>query len=125
MDSMKTIKVEGEHLALFPNEVDSVKNMNLAEEAVGDPSYIESSVKMGRPRKNYIVGSKPTDEEEEEKKKKKKKKAVPVNKVQVGLAPPPNLKSVRANVGSWSNPSHRARESHVKIINVKLNYNKV
>jgi hypothetical protein len=114
VDSTKTKKV----MARSQSTVDSVNIMKvkLKEETVGDPAYMESSVKMGRPRKNYIVGSKPTDE---------KKKVVPMNKVQVGLAPPPNLKSVRAKVVSWSNPSHRARDSHVKILNEKLDYSKV
>jgi hypothetical protein len=112
--SLKKMEVEGEHLARSPNEVESAKNMKPTEETVGDPAYMESPVKMERPKKNCIVASKATGE---------KRKAVPMNKVRVGLAPPPNLKAVRAKVVCWSN--HRASESRVKIHNEKLDYSKI
>jgi hypothetical protein len=111
LDSVKTMEVEGEHLAHSPNEVGTAKIMKLAEETVSDPAYMESPVKMGRPRKNCFVASKATGE---------KKKADPKNKVEVDLAPPPNLKAV-----SCSNPIHRAGENRVKIHNEELDYSKV
>jgi hypothetical protein len=71
---------------------------------------------MGIPRENCIVASKFTGEKE---------KKVPMNKVWVVLAPPQNLKAVRAKVVSQSNTIHRPGESHVKIHSQKLDYNKI
>jgi hypothetical protein len=123
VDSKKTIvKVKDKRHARFQNEIESVKDMTeklplmLTEETVGDPAAMESPVKMGRPRKHCIVASKATGEKE---------KKVPMNKVRVGLAPPPNLKAVKAKVVTRSNQIHRPGESHMKICNKKLDYSKI
>jgi hypothetical protein len=69
---MKTMEVEDEHPALSENEVDSMKIMMERlpsvpiEETVGDPTSVESPVKMWRPRKSYIVASKAYSQEIEE-----------------------------------------------------------
>jgi hypothetical protein len=45
-----------------------------------------------------------------------------MNKVWVALAPPPDLKTVKAKVVSWSSTIHRPGENHVKIHNQKQDY---
>lgn len=50
------------------------------------------------------------------------KKKVPMNKVQVGAAPSPNLKTVRSKIGSFDNTSHRPGGGHVKIESRKLDF---
>jgi hypothetical protein len=62
-----------------------------AEQTLGDPAYMVSPVNIGAPRKNYILASKTRSRKEEK---------VPISKVRVGLAPPPNLKRVGSSVGS-------------------------
>ncbi|CAH1405954.1 unnamed protein product [Nezara viridula] len=51
------------------------------------------------------------------------KKKVPMNKVQVGAAPSPNLKSVKSKIGSLENAKHKPGGGHVKIEHRKLNFN--
>lgn len=47
---------------------------------------------------------------------------LPMNKVQVGSAPSPNLKVVRSKVGSLQNTSHKPGGGQVKIENRKLEW---
>ncbi|XP_026805832.1 microtubule-associated protein tau isoform X3 [Rhopalosiphum maidis] len=49
-------------------------------------------------------------------------KRLPMNKVQVGSAPSPNLKVVRSKVGSLQNTSHKPGGGQVKIENRKLEW---
>jgi hypothetical protein len=64
--------VEDEHPALSENEVDLMKIMMERlpsvpmEETVGDPTSVESHVKMWKPRKSSIVTSKAYSQEREE-----------------------------------------------------------
>jgi hypothetical protein len=49
-----------------------------------------------------------------------------MNKVVVGLAPPPNTISVKPKVDSWNkNVNHLQGEGDVDIHNLELNFNKV
>ncbi|XP_029173762.1 microtubule-associated protein tau isoform X2 [Nylanderia fulva] len=50
------------------------------------------------------------------------KKKVPMNKVQVGAAPSPNLKTVRSKIGSLDNASYKPGGGKVKIENRKLDF---
>ncbi|XP_044582772.1 pollen-specific leucine-rich repeat extensin-like protein 1 isoform X2 [Cotesia glomerata] len=50
------------------------------------------------------------------------KKKVPMNKVQVGAAPSPNLKTVRSKIGSLDNASYRPGGGKIKIENRKLDF---
>lgn len=52
------------------------------------------------------------------------KKKVPMNKVQVGAAPSPNLKTVRSKIGSLENTSYKPGGGKVKIENRKLDFSK-
>ncbi|KAK0161497.1 hypothetical protein PV327_009960 [Microctonus hyperodae] len=52
------------------------------------------------------------------------KKKVPMNKVQVGAAPSPNLKTVRSKIGSLDNTSYKPGGGKVKIENRKLDFSK-
>ncbi|XP_015178629.1 PREDICTED: microtubule-associated protein futsch-like isoform X2 [Polistes dominula] len=52
------------------------------------------------------------------------KKKVPMNKVQVGAAPSPNLKTVRSKIGSLENASYKPGGGKVKIENRKLDFSK-
>ncbi|XP_011346084.2 microtubule-associated protein tau isoform X2 [Ooceraea biroi] len=52
------------------------------------------------------------------------KKKVPMNKVQVGAAPSPNLKIVRSKIGSLDNASYKPGGGKVKIENRKLDFSK-
>lgn len=47
-----------------------------------------------------------------------------MNKVQVGAAPSPNLKTVRSKIGSLDNASYRPGGGKVKIENRKLDFSK-
>ncbi|XP_014258992.1 microtubule-associated protein 4-like isoform X2 [Cimex lectularius] len=47
---------------------------------------------------------------------------VPMNKVQVGAAPSPNLKCVKSKIGSLENAKHRPGGGNIKIENRKLNF---
>lgn len=49
---------------------------------------------------------------------------VPMNKVQVGAAPSPNLKTVRSKIGSLDNASYKPGGGKVKIENRKLDFSK-
>lgn len=46
-----------------------------------------------------------------------------MNKVQVGAAPSPNLKSVKSKIGSLENAKHKPGGGNVKIEHRKLNFN--
>lgn len=48
---------------------------------------------------------------------------VPMNKVQVGATPSPNLKVVRSKIGSLENSSYKPGGGKVKIENKKLKWN--
>ncbi|XP_026471812.1 proline-rich protein 2-like [Ctenocephalides felis] len=50
------------------------------------------------------------------------KKKVPMNKVQVGSAPSPNLKTVRSKIGSLDNASYKPGGGNVKIENRKIEF---
>ncbi|XP_043261288.1 microtubule-associated protein tau isoform X2 [Colletes gigas] len=52
------------------------------------------------------------------------KKKLPMNKVQVGSAPSPNLKTVRSKIGSLENASYKPGGGKVKIENRKLDFSK-
>lgn len=52
------------------------------------------------------------------------KKKLPMNKVQVGSAPSPNLKTVRSKIGSLDNASYKPGGGKVKIENRKLDFSK-
>ncbi|KZC08563.1 Microtubule-associated protein 2, partial [Dufourea novaeangliae] len=52
------------------------------------------------------------------------KKKLPMNKVQVGAAPSPNLKTVRSKIGSLENASYKPGGGKVKIENRKLDFSK-
>ncbi|KAJ8665372.1 hypothetical protein QAD02_007034 [Eretmocerus hayati] len=52
------------------------------------------------------------------------KKKLPMNKIQVGAAPSPNLKSVRSKIGSFENTTHKPGGGKVKIENRKLDFSK-
>jgi len=45
---------------------------------------------------------------------------VPMNKVQVGHAPSPNLKAVRSKIGSLDNATYKPGGGHVKIESKKI-----
>jgi microtubule-associated protein tau len=47
-----------------------------------------------------------------------------MNKVQVGSAPSPNLKTVRSKIGSLENASYKPGGGKVKIENRKLDFSK-
>ncbi|XP_066581527.1 microtubule-associated protein tau isoform X2 [Prorops nasuta] len=52
------------------------------------------------------------------------KKKLPMNKIQVGAAPSPNLKVVRSKIGSLENASHKPGGGKIKIENRKLDFSK-
>ncbi|XP_043601066.1 microtubule-associated protein 2 isoform X3 [Bombus pyrosoma] len=52
------------------------------------------------------------------------KKKLPMNKIQVGSAPSPNLKTVRSKIGSLENASYKPGGGKVKIENRKLDFSK-
>ncbi|XP_043511008.1 microtubule-associated protein tau isoform X1 [Frieseomelitta varia] len=52
------------------------------------------------------------------------KKKLPMNKIQVGAAPSPNLKTVRSKIGSLENASYKPGGGKVKIENRKLDFSK-
>ncbi|KAG5318174.1 MTAP2 protein, partial [Acromyrmex heyeri] len=52
------------------------------------------------------------------------KKKMPMNKVQVGAAPSPNLKTIRSKIGSLDNASYKPGGGKVKIENRKLDFSK-
>lgn len=47
-----------------------------------------------------------------------------MNKIQVGAAPSPNLKSVKSKIGSMENTTYRPGGGKVKIENRKLDFSK-
>lgn len=47
---------------------------------------------------------------------------VPMNKIQVGNAPSPNLKQVRSKIGSLENATHKPGGGNVKIETKKLDF---
>nr|CAD7577756.1 unnamed protein product [Timema californicum] len=49
---------------------------------------------------------------------------VPMNKVQVGGAPSPNLKTIRSKIGSLDNTSYKPGGGKVKIEHRKLDFSK-
>ncbi|CAH2040549.1 unnamed protein product, partial [Iphiclides podalirius] len=51
------------------------------------------------------------------------KKKVPMNKVQVGNAPSPNIKAVKSKIGSLDNTTYKPGGGKVKIENRKLEFN--
>ncbi|XP_063985067.1 mucin-2 isoform X2 [Diachasmimorpha longicaudata] len=51
-------------------------------------------------------------------------KKTPMNKVQVGAAPSPNLKTIRSKIGSLDNASYKPGGGKVKIENRKLDFSK-
>ncbi|XP_049871281.1 microtubule-associated protein tau isoform X2 [Pectinophora gossypiella] len=53
------------------------------------------------------------------------KKKVPMNKVQVGNAPSPNIKAVKSKIGSLDNTSYKPGGGKVKIENRKLEFGNV
>ncbi|KAK7602123.1 hypothetical protein V9T40_009564 [Parthenolecanium corni] len=53
----------------------------------------------------------------------KEKKKLPMNKIQVGAAPSPNLKEARSKIGSLQNYTHKPGGGRVKIENRKLEWN--
>lgn len=53
------------------------------------------------------------------------KKKLPMNKIQVGSAPSPNLKEVRSKIGSLQNATHKPGGGHVKIETKKIDLKNV
>ncbi|XP_072929174.1 uncharacterized protein tau isoform X2 [Epargyreus clarus] len=53
------------------------------------------------------------------------KKKVPMNKVQVGSAPSPNIKAVKSKIGSLDNTTYKPGGGKVKIENRKIDFNNV
>ncbi|KAL4711445.1 hypothetical protein ACJJTC_016199 [Scirpophaga incertulas] len=53
------------------------------------------------------------------------KKKVPMNKVQVGNAPSPNIKAVKSKIGSLDNATYKPGGGKVKIENRKIEFNNV
>ncbi|XP_034828570.1 microtubule-associated protein tau isoform X3 [Maniola hyperantus] len=53
------------------------------------------------------------------------KKKVPMNKVQVGNAPSPNIKAVKSKIGSLDNTTYKPGGGKVKIENRKLDFNNI
>ncbi|XP_038217019.1 microtubule-associated protein tau [Zerene cesonia] len=53
------------------------------------------------------------------------KKKVPMNKIQVGNAPSPNIKTVKSKIGSLENTTYKPGGGKVKIENRKLDFNNV
>ncbi|KAL0832095.1 hypothetical protein ABMA28_001579 [Loxostege sticticalis] len=53
------------------------------------------------------------------------KKKVPMNKVQVGSAPSPNIKAVKSKIGSLENATYKPGGGKVKIENRKIDFNNV
>ncbi|CAF4829746.1 unnamed protein product [Pieris macdunnoughi] len=51
------------------------------------------------------------------------KKKVPMNKIQVGSAPSPNIKAVKSKIGSLENTTYKPGGGKVKIENRKLDFN--
>ena len=49
---------------------------------------------------------------------------VPMNKIQVGAAPSPNLKTIKSKIGSLENKSYKPGGGKVKIENRKLDFSK-
>lgn len=47
---------------------------------------------------------------------------VPMNKIQVGSAPSPNLKVVKSKIGSLENATHKPGGGHVKIESRKVDF---
>lgn len=50
------------------------------------------------------------------------KKKVPMNKIQVGSAPSPNLKVVKSKIGSLENATHKPGGGNIKIENRKIDF---
>lgn len=50
---------------------------------------------------------------------------VPMNKVQVGAAPSPNIKTVKSKIGSLENTSYKPGGGKVKVENRKIDFSKV
>jgi len=50
------------------------------------------------------------------------KKKVPMNKIQVGAAPSPNLKTVKSKIGSLQNATHKPGGGNIKIESRKLDW---
>lgn len=48
--------------------------------------------------------------------------AVPMNKIQVGNAPSPNLKAIKSKIGSLENATHKPGGGHIKIESKKLDF---
>lgn len=46
-----------------------------------------------------------------------------MNKIQVGRAPPPNLREVRSKIGSLQNATHKPGGGKIKIETKKLEFN--
>lgn len=120
-DAVRKTVVEGEHLALCQNEMDSVKIMTerlplMLTEEIGQPVSIVPLDKLQKPTNNLVETSNTTGEKE---------KKVPMNKVRVGLAPPPNLKTVKAKVVTWNNRYYRSGESQMKIHSQKRDHSKI
>ncbi|XP_050665225.1 microtubule-associated protein tau isoform X3 [Leptidea sinapis] len=53
------------------------------------------------------------------------KKKVPMNKIQVGNTPSPNIKAVKSKIGSLDNSAYKPGGGRVKIENRKLDFNNV
>lgn len=50
---------------------------------------------------------------------------IPMNKIQVGNAPSPNIKAVRSKIGSLDNTTYKPGGGKIKIENKKLDFQNV
>lgn len=48
-----------------------------------------------------------------------------MNKVQVGAAPSPNIKTVKSKIGSFDNTSYKPGGGKIKVENRKIDFSKV
>ncbi|KAF5304377.1 hypothetical protein FQA39_LY09756 [Lamprigera yunnana] len=133
----KSPETKASKLKLFKTEGDNDSGVDESTQgndrlSNGDRGSPKKSTKSSTPRsattptknKSFTKGSKsphpkspdtPTPTSAE-------KKKVPMNKIQVGSAPSPNLKVVKSKIGSLENAAHKPGGGNVKIENRKIDF---